>query len=56
VLASSVAAALFLGLAFYTGFLGRTVELAFSRDLPHLLCFALVGVGYAVAYNIQRHI
>lgn len=54
VLALSLLASLLLGLWFYVGFLGRPISLVAQRDLQFVMCFALVGVGYAVTYRLQR--
>jgi hypothetical protein len=53
VLAGSVTASLALGLWFYVGFLGRPFSLVAQRDIQFVLCFALVGLGYAFTYRLQ---
>jgi accessory gene regulator protein AgrB len=45
-----------LGLWVYVNLLHRPLALVVDRDLPYVLCFALTGIGYSVAYSLQRRI
>jgi hypothetical protein len=56
VLVVSVGGSLLFGVWFYAFFLGHRLNIVFGRDLPFVLCFALLGVGYALAFHAQRRI
>jgi hypothetical protein len=49
VVAAAVAVSIVIGLMFYTVFLGRPFSLVVERDGIFVLCFATVGISYAVA-------
>jgi len=42
-----------LGLLFYSAFLPRNLVTALTRDLPFVLCFALLAVGYLAGRAIE---
>lgn len=51
--AAVVALSLCLGLLFYAALLPRTLGAALTRDLPFVLCFAVLAVGYLVGRKIE---
>lgn len=55
-LLACIVASVGLGLWFYAGVLPRSLELALSRDLPYVLAFSTLGLGFAVARLASRHL
>ena len=45
-----------LGFIIYIGFLHRPLGLLMKRELPYLLSFSLMGLGYAFTYLFNKRI